>query len=392
MTSEDGSRRAMGMILVTALLDVMAMGIVMPVLPALVAEITGSLREASLWTGVLGTTWAAMQFLCSPVMGGLSDSFGRRSVLLVSTAGLAADWVLMALAPDLWWLVIGRILGGATSATGAVLFAYATDISVPAERTRSFGLIGAAMSAGFIIGPALGGVLGAISPRLPFWTAAVLSVAAFLYGLLVLPESLPRARRAPFRWRAASPVGAFRLLGSDGELAGLAFGLFLIGTAGRIFTSVYVLYAAHRYGMNIEQTGLLLAAAGVLDLVMQGVLAGPAVRRLGERGTVLLGLTGRTAGMLAMGLAPGGWLFALALLPSSMWGLAEPPLRSLMSARVSEDAQGQVQGASHCVASISGIVGPILFGLIYSWSSEILPGLAFAAAALMVAIAAWVAR
>lgn len=380
----------MAMILVTGLLDVMAMGIVLPVIPALIEEFTGSLRQASLWMGIIGTLWAVVQFVCSPVIGGLSDSFGRRSVLLVSTAGMAADWVLMAIAPDLWWLIVGRIVGGATSATGAVLFAYATDVSAPQDRTRAFGLIGAAMSAGFVAGPALGGLLGDIAIRLPLWTAAAMSAAAFLFGLFVLPESLPRERRSRFRWGSASPLGALRLLGSDRQLFWLSTGFLLIGSAGRIFTSIYVLYAGQRYGMGIACTGLLLAFAGVLDLLMQGLLVGPVVRRVGELNTVLLGLAGRAAGIMAMGFAPSGWLFALALLPSSMWGLAEPPLRSLMSARVRDDAQGRMQAASHCIASLSGIVGPFLFGWIYAWSNVCVPGLAFIAAGAMVAIAAMI--
>jgi DHA1 family tetracycline resistance protein-like MFS transporter len=377
----------MWMILMATVLDIMAMGIVMPVLPVLIQDITGSLEAASVWTGVIGSLWAVMQLLCAPVIGALSDRFGRRPVILVSTAGLTFDWVLMALAPNLWWLVVGRIVGGITTATGSTIFAYATDVSSPEQRTRAFGLIGAAMSAGFVGGPALGGVLGEFGLRLPFWVAAGLSLCAFLYGLLVLPESLPRERRTPFSWWRANPFGALRLLGSERELAAFSLAMFLIATAGRITTSVFVLYAGQRYGMGTLEIGALLTGAGVLDLLMQGVLVAPAVRRWGERRTVLVGLTGRTLGVLALGLAPHGWLYALALIPNAMWGLAEPPLRSLQAARVSESAQGRLQGANHCVASLAGIVGPAFFGWIYALTSATLPGLAFGVAAAMVLVA-----
>ena len=377
-------RAAVWMILITTVLDIMAMGIIMPVLPVLIKQITGSLASAGLWTGVLGSLWAVMQFLCAPVVGGLSDHFGRRPVILVSTAGLALDSLLMALAPDLWWLVAGRIVGGMTTATGATIFAYMTDVTAPEARTRAFGLVGAAMSAGFVAGPALGGLLGEWSPRLPLWVAAGLAACAFLYGWFVLPESLPPERRAAFAWARANPLGALKLLASDRALAGLSAGFFLIGSAGRIVTSVFVLYAGHRHGMGTMAVGLLLALAGVLDFLMQGVVVGPVVRRLGDRGTMLLGLAGRTLGMLAMGLAPNGLLFALALVPNSMWGLAEPALRAQMAARVSESEQGRLQGASHCVQSLSGIAGPVLFGWVYALTSASLPGLAFALAGAMV--------
>jgi DHA1 family tetracycline resistance protein-like MFS transporter len=378
---------AIAMILITALLDIMAMGIVMPVLPVLIHNITGSLAAASVWTGVIGSLWAIMQLLCAPIIGALSDRFGRRPVILISTAGLTLDWVLMGLAPNLWWLVVGRVIGGITTATGSTIFAYATDVSPPEQRTRAFGLIGAAMSAGFVGGPALGGLLGELGLRLPFWVAAALSLSAFLYGLLVLPESLAPERRMPFSWWRANPFGALKLLGSDRQLGAFSLSMFLIATAGRITTSVFVLYAGQRYGMDTLEVGALLTVAGMLDLLMQGVLVAPAVRRWGERQTVLIGLTGRALGVLALGLAPQGWLYALALVPNSMWGLAEPPLRSLQSARVCESGQGQLQGANHCLASLAGIVGPMFFGWLYALTSVIMPGLSFGVASAMILVA-----
>ena len=378
---------AVWMILIAALLDMMAMGIVMPVLPTLIAELTGSTAAAGLWTGAIASLWALMQFFCAPVIGGLSDRFGRRPVILVSTAGLALDWVLMALAPNLWWLVVGRILGGMTSASATALFAYMADITAPAERTRAFGLVGAAISAGFLIGPALGGVLGEWGPRVPFWTAAALSAAAFLYGLIVLPESLAPDKRVPFAWRRANPLGAVRLLARP-ELTGLALATFLLTFAHRIFTSVFVLYAGYRHGLSTLEVGLLLTASSALDLVVQAVLVAPAAKRFGERRVMLFGLAGGALGLLAMGLAPSPWLFAAALLPNALWGLAEPTMKALLSAEVTGSEQGQLQGASHSVASLAGIAGPLFFGWLYGLTVAETPAAVFAVGAAVLLLAA----
>jgi MFS transporter, DHA1 family, tetracycline resistance protein len=375
------SRPAIWMILITAVLDLMAMGIVMPVLPVLIRDLTGSLAAAGLWTGLVASLWAVAQFFAAPVIGALSDRFGRRPVILVSTAGLALDWVVMALAPNLWWLVLGRIIGGITPA----------DITRPEDRTRAFGLVGAAVSAGFVAGPALGGVLGEFGPRVPFWVAAGLSAAAWAYGLVVLKESLPAERRTPFAWRRAHPIGALRLLRSQPGLGGLAGGFFLLTFAHRIFTSVFVLYAGHRHGMGTMEVGALLAASGVLDLVMQGMVVGPAARRFGDRPVMIFGLLGGAVSLLAMGLAPTGLLFALAILPNSLWGLAEPTMKSLMSARVAEEEQGRLQGASQSVMSMAGILGPVFFGWVYALSALSMPWLVFAIGAFVLVLAALVA-
>jgi MFS transporter, DHA1 family, tetracycline resistance protein len=372
---------AIWMILVTALLDMMAMGIVMPVLPHLIEELTGSLSAAGRWTGIIGSLWALMQFLSAAVIGNLSDRFGRRPIILVSTAGLALDWVLMALAPNLWWLILGRIIGGVTSASATALFAYMADITRPEGRARAFGLVGAVASAGFVAGPALGGALGEWGPRLPFWVAGALSSTAFLYGLFVLPESLPPERRAAFAWRRANPVAALRLLKSHRGLLGLASGSFLLTFAQRLFMTVFVLFAGHRHNLAIISIGALLAFSSVLDLVMQGVVVGPATARFGDRRVMVFGLTGMAVSLLAMGFAPSTALFVVALVPSSLGGLAEPTIKSLLSRRVPETQQGQLQGAVQSVASIAGVAGPVFFGWVYGRSSLSMPGLSFVIAA-----------
>jgi DHA1 family tetracycline resistance protein-like MFS transporter len=381
-------RPAVAFILVTAVLDVMAMGLVIPVLPALIEEFAGSNASAGIWNGVLVALWAAMQFLCSPIIGSLSDRYGRRPVILISTAGLAADWVLMALAPNLWWLAVGRLLGGITSSSFTAVYAYMADITPPEGRARAYGLVGAAFGLGFVAGPALGGVLGEFDPRLPFWVAAGMSALAFLYGLLVLPESLPEDRRMAFSWRRANPLGALRLLRSHPELAGLASVNFLLYFAHHVFSAVYVLYAGHRYGIGSFEVGLMLAAAGVLDMAVQGGLVGPVTKRLGDRTTMLVGLVGGAFGLFAMGVAPTPLLFALALLPNALWGLAMPTLQAMMTRRVSDSEQGQLQGANNSVASIAGVGSPLFFGWVYALSIASLPGLSFVIAAAILLSAA----
>lgn len=382
---------AIWMILIAAFLDMMAMGIVMPVLPGLIEDLTGSLASAGIWTGVIGSLWALMQFACAPVIGSLSDRFGRRPVILVSTAGLALDWVLMALAPNLWWLVVGRIIGGITSASATALFAYMADVTAPEARARAFGLVGAAISAGFVLGPALGGVLGEVSPRLPFWVAAGFSAAAFLYGLVVLSESLPPERRKPFAWRTAHPIAALRMLAGRRELGALSAATFLLTFSHRLFMTVFVLFAGHQHGLSTLEVGALLAFSSVLDLTMQGGVVGPATARFGDRPVTVFGLAGGAVSYLAMGLAPGvGWFIA-AMVPAALMGLAEPTLKSMLSGRVAESEQGQLQGALQSLASIAGIAGPVFFGWVYAMTAQTLPGLAFLTGTTILGVAALIA-
>ncbi len=387
MTALPGSRHkaAIAFILVTAALDIIAMGIVIPVLPILIEEFAGSSARAGLINGVFVALWALMQFIASPVIGTWSDQVGRRPVILVSTAGLAADYVLIALAPNLWWLALGRMLSGVTSASFTTVYAYMADITAPAQRARAYGLIGAAFSAGFVAGPLLGGVLSEWSPRAPFWVASALGGIAFGYGLFVLPESLPTHRRMPFSWRRANPFGALRLLASHRELGGLATINFLLVFSHYVFTTVFVLYASHRYGWSAWQIGGVLALVGGLDMLVQGVLVGPVVRRCGDRTTMVVGLFGGAFGIACMGLAPTGVLFALAMLPNALWGLANPPLMSLMSQRVSESKQGQLQGANMSVASIAGVLAPLFFGAIYAATAGEDARIPFIGSALLVA-------
>lgn len=395
MNPLSGSRRqaAIAFILVTAVIDIMAMGIVIPVLPALIEDFTGSNARAGVINGLFVALWAGMQFIVSPIVGSLSDRYGRRPIILVSAAGLSVDYVLMAVAPDLWWLAAGRIIAGITTASFTTCFAYMADITPPDGRARAYGLIGAAFSAGFVAGPLLGGVLGEISPRAPFWAAAALSGVAFLYGLFILPESLAPDKRMAFSWRRANPFGALTLLRSHHELFGLASVNFLLYFAHHVFSAVFVLYAAYRYGWSALEVGVLLAMVGVLDMIVQGLVVGPVVKRLGDRRTMVFGLFGGAIGIACMGLAPTGLLFTLAMFPNALWGLAMPTIQSLMTQRVSESEQGQLQGANNSVASIAGVVSPLFFGAVYSVSVGEArpiphPGASFLIAALVLLAAA----
>lgn len=383
MTALNRHRPAIAFVLVTAALDVMAMGLVIPVLPILIEEFAGSASTAGWWNGVMVALWALMQFVFSPIIGSLSDRFGRRPVILISIFGLAVDWVLMALAPNLWWLAVGRIIGGITSSSFTAVYAYLADIIPPEGRAKAYGLVGAAFSAGFIAGPALGGVLGEWGPRTPFWVAAALSALAFLYGLFVLPESLPKERRMAFAWSRANPLGAFRLLRRHAELTGLAWVSFMLYFAHHVFSAVFVLYAAHRYGFGPLETGLLLAFAGLLEMLVQIFLVGRVSARLGDRRTMVVGLVLGAFGILGMGLAPTGWLFIAALVPNALWSLALPTIQSLMTRLVSEREQGQLQGANNSVASVAGVISPLFFGAVYGVSVVAMPGLVFVVAAVV---------
>jgi MFS transporter, DHA1 family, tetracycline resistance protein len=389
--TEERSRRltpALGFILVTAALDVMAMGIIIPVFPVLVEEFTGSNAQAGIYNGLFVALWAGMQFLFSPVIGSLSDRYGRRPVILISAAGLAADFALLALAPNLWWLALARILGGITSSSFTTTFAYMADFTPPEQRSRAYGLIGAAYSAGFIAGPLVGGVLGEFGPRVPFWAAAAIGALAFLWGLFVLPESLAPDRRMPFSWRRANPFGALKLLRTHPELTGLAWVYFLLYFAHHVFAAVFVLYAAHRFGWTTAQVGMALALWGVLDVAVQALAVGPIVSRIGDRRAMVIGLYFGAIGLAAMAVAPTGSTFVAAIVVSSIWGLCQPTLLALQTRRVSEREQGQLQGANMSVAAFAGVISPIVFGGIYAATvgAEALidaPGASFALAGLV---------
>jgi len=388
---------AVAFIFVTILLDTLALGVVIPILPKLIESfVNNDTANAARIFGLFGTVWALMQFFFSPIAGALSDRFGRRPVVLLSNFGMAADYVLMALAPSLSWLFFGRVISGITSASISTAFAYITDMTAPEQRAAVFGKIGVAFGAGFILGPALGGLLGGIEPRLPFWVAAGLSFANGLYGLLILPESLPKDRRAPFRWKSANPVGALHLLGTNRVLTGLSIANFFAQLAHVVLPSTFVLYATYRYGWSTTMVGATLALVGLCSMVVQGTTIGPIVRRFGERRALLLGLACGAIGFLIFGAAPTGALFWLGIPVMALWGVAGAATQALMTRLVAPDQQGQLQGATNSVQSVSQLLGPFLFTLTFAYfigggAPLKLPGAPFLLASVLLTLALLIA-
>ncbi len=357
----------MAFILFTVLLDVVAMGIIIPVFPTLIVNfLDGDKPRAAIVYGIFATVWALMQFLFSPAVGVLSDRFGRRPIVLLSNFGLGLDYILMALAPNLIWLFVGRIIAGITAASISAATAYIADVTPPEKRASAFGYIGVAFGLGFILGPALGGVLGGIDLHLPFWVAGGLSLTNALYGLFVLPESLPPERRKPFSWRRANPIGALKLLRSHTELAGLAMVHFLYTLSHNALPSVFVLYTAYRYGWSETTVGLAMAGFGVAIVAVQGVFVKPTVKRLGERPTLLIGLSCAVVGFAIYGLAPTGLIFCLGIPVAALWGLYGPASQALMTRHVAPTEQGELQGALSSILGITGMIGPSLFTLTFS--------------------------
>ena len=386
-------------IFITILLDMLALGIIMPILPKLVESfVDNDTASAARIFGLFGTAFAAMQFFCSPILGALSDRFGRRPVILASNFGLACDYVLMALAPSLPWLFLGRLISGATAASISTAFAYLADITSPENRAAVFGKVGAAFGAGFVIGPAVGGLLGQIDLHLPFWVAAVLSLANTLYGFFVLPESLPRERRSAFQWRKANPVGALTLLRSRTGLLGLAGVNFLAQLAHTVLPSVYVLFAAFRYGWSELLIGLSLALVGLASIVTRWFVVGPAVKRFGERNAILIGYGFGITGFLMLALIPSGAGTLIGIVPLALWAIADPAMQGSMSRMVSAEEQGRLQGATASVQSIAQLMGPFLFTLTFAYFIDasaplLLPGAPFlVAAGLLLAAMAAAAR
>jgi DHA1 family tetracycline resistance protein-like MFS transporter len=388
-------RAAFAFVFITVLLDMLAIGIIIPVLPRLVEDFMGgdTGRAATIY-GLFATAWALMQFLFSPILGSLSDRFGRRPVILLSNFGLGLDYVFMALAPTVGWLFVGRVISGITAASVSTAGAYIADVSPPEQRAARFGKLGAAFGIGFVIGPAVGGFLGEVDPRLPFWVAAGLSLANAMYGLFVLPESLPPEKRTPsFSWRRANPVGAFRLLRSHQELWGLAGVAFISNVAHVALPSTAVLYLGYRYHWDTSVVGMMLGGVGVCSVIVQGFLVGRVVRKLGESRTMILGLVCGALGFAIQGLAVNGWGYIAGIVVMSLWGLMNPALQGRMTRLVKPTEQGQLQGANSSLMGVANLIGPMVFTNVFAaaiashrdWHS---PGAAFLLAATMLAAAA----
>ena len=392
-----GRRAAATFIFFTVTLDMLALGIIAPVLPRLIEGfLHGDTSSAAKMLGLFGTVFAAMQFFFSPILGSLSDRFGRRPVVLLSTFGLGLDYLLMAWAPALNWLFLGRVISGLTASSIPTAMAYMADVTPRERRAAAFGMLNAAFGIGFVLGPAIGGLLGNINPRLPFWVAGGLSLVNGLYGLFVLPESLSQQNRCPFSWRRANPVGSLTLLNRGGMIA-IASILLLGYVAQQSLMNVYVIYADYRYHWTDRTVGFSLATIGICTAIYGGLLVKPVVAKLGERGAITIGLIGGAIGYSLFGFSKTGLLFWLGIPFLNMMSFTWPAAQSILSHKTSPSEQGQLQGAINSLRGIAGLVGPSLFTYIFSKSIGIdailhLPGTPFYTAAAMLLIALLLAQ
>jgi DHA1 family tetracycline resistance protein-like MFS transporter len=377
------------------LLDILGLGLILPVLPQLIMSLTGEgLSEAARDGGWLWFTYAATQFFFAPVLGGLSDRFGRRPVLLISTFAFGVDYLVMGFAPTLFWLFVGRFISGVAGATFTTGFAYMADISPPEKRAQNFGLIGAAFGLGFILGPAVGGLLGELGPRAPFVVAGALALLNFAFGYFVVPESLPPERRRKFELKRANPLGTLLKLRGYPAVFGLALALFFWLLGHQALPGTWSYYAMYKFGWGAGMVGASLAFAGVLMALSQGLLSRKLVPLFGERRMAVIGLVTGAVTYAGYAAATQGWMI-FAVMP--LWvfaALVFPTLNALMSHRVPADAQGELQGGISSLQSLSAIVGPPamaqLFGYFTASSAPIhLPGASFLAAALLSAFALW---
>lgn len=383
---------AFGIVLATVALDAIGIGLIFPVMPSLMEEVTGSsLSGAALWGGLLTTSFAVMQFLCGPLVGNLSDRYGRRPVLLTSLTVMALDYVVLALAGSVWLLLAGRIVSGITSATHATANAFVADISAPDDRARRFGLVGAAFGAGFVAGPMLGGLLAGIDLRAPFWAAAGLASLNALAGAFFLHESLPADRRRPFRLASANPFGALRALRQMPGLYRLVAVSFLYALGFNVWPAIWSYYGAAAFGWDAWWIGLSLAVFGLAMAISQATAVGPAIRLLGERRALFWGLWLEVVTLLFYGLTRSGF-WALAFTPvSALGGIVSPALNALMSRAVPQTAQGALQGVLASTNALAMILSPLLMTTTFGTftrpgSAFFMPGAPFlVAAALTVA-------
>ena len=382
-------------VMITLVIDALGFGLVVPIVPALVLRLSGlSVSSASLWVGLLLTSFAVMQFVCAPVLGALSDRYGRRPVLLASLAGGGLNYLIMAWAPSLAWLFIGRMIAGATAASASTATAYIADVTPPAQRAGRFGLVGASFGIGFVLGPALGGLLGTYGLHIPFLAAAGLSAANLLYGLFVLPESLPAARHRKIQWSHANPLGSLRVVMASRTLSrlGIAWGCTWFAM-GALQTS-FVLANQLRFGWGTQQNGLALALAGLGSAVVQGLLVRKIVPALGEWRAALVGSSLTVVAYLLIALAPMGWVVLLGIAVQAFGAFTNPSVQGMVSAAVTADRQGETQGALSSIQGLVAVISPIVAGAVFAHFTGpaalvVLPGAPFIVSAAAYAVAIW---
>jgi len=362
---------AIGFIFITLMIDITGLGLIIPVMPALIKELTGEgISRASEYGGWLVFTFAVMQFLFSPVLGGLSDQYGRRPIILIALFGFAIDYLLLAFAPTLLWLFIGRALAGVTGASITTATAYIADISTKENRAQNFGMIGAAFGLGFIIGPVIGGLLGSFGPRVPFMVAAALTFVNFLYGYFVLPESLKKENRRPFNWKRANPIGSLKNLQRYPALSGLAFSFILINLASHAVQSNWGYFVIEKFGWSETMIGISLGVVGILVALVQGGLIRFSNPRLGNEKSVYTGLLLYSTGLFLFAFASQSWMMFVFLIPYCLGGIAGPAIQSIMSSSVPANEQGELQGALTGLLSLTSIVGPPMMTGLFAYFTK----------------------
>ena len=362
------NKNAILFIFITLLIDVIGLGIIIPVLPTLLTELTGeSVADAASEGGWLMFAYAIMQFIFSPILGNLSDRYGRRPIILFSLFGLGIDYLFMAFAPSLYWLVIGRIVAGIMGASFTTASAYIADISTPEKRAQNFGMVGAAFGLGFIIGPLIGGMLGAFGPRIPFIAAACMSLINVVYGYFVLPESLSKDNRRSFDWKRANPFGAFKMIRKHKEISAVVLALFFLYWASFSVQGTWSYYTKYLFNWNEKEIGLSLAAVGFLAALVQGFLIRKINPALGNHKSIIIGTLLYTVGLFLFAFANQGWMMYAILIPYCLGGITIPAMQSEMAQYVPSSEQGELQGALTAINSVTAIIGPITMPAIFSY-------------------------
>lgn len=363
----DRKSAALGFIFVTLLVDCIGLGIIIPVMPDLIKELTsGSLSEASRYGGWLTFAYASMQFFFAPILGGLSDKYGRRPVLLASLLGLGIDYIFLAMAPTLAWLFVGRLISGIFGASFTTASAYIADISEPEKRAQNFGMIGAAFGLGFIIGPVIGGLFSDISLRAPFVVAAVFSLLNAAYGYFILPESLKKEHRRSFEWKRANPVGTLTHLRKYPALTGLILAIFLLYIAGHAAQSTWTFYTMEKFHWNARWVGYSLGFVGLMIALVQGGLIRIVIPKIGQKNAVYVGLLLYVVGFVLFAFASKGWMMFAFMIPYGLGGIAGPALQGIMSNKVPANEQGELQGGLTSMMSVTSIIGPVLMTWLFS--------------------------
>lgn len=361
-------KAAVSFIFITLLLDVIGLGLIIPVFPQLIEElIQGNISEASQWAGLLTFAYAIMQFICAPIVGNLSDKYGRRPVLLFSLLGFGIDYIFLSLAPTIWWLFVGRLIAGLFGASFTTATAYIADISTPENRSKNFGMIGAAFGLGFIIGPGLGGLLGEFGPRVPFMAAAILTFLNLIYGYFVLPESLAKEHRRPFEWKRANPLGSLIQLKKYKGVGGLIVSLIFVYIAGHAVQSTWTFFNIEKFQWSNTLMGISLTVIGLLIAIVQGGLIRYINPRLGDEKSIYVGLGLYSLGLFLFSFATEGWMMFVFLIPYCLGGIAGPALQSIISGNVPRNEQGELQGALTSLMSATSIVGPLLMTNLFAW-------------------------